>query len=531
MWWIIFLIFSSSWIVSFLIIKRSDVNSDHVLNISCIRQIRYNGRRFISHRQDSLFNNEMVYPQLILWLLSYFSDYSLRRYSRYLTVIMKVCSSIIFLLFVDAMSPYLMMRYELIMIYGSFFYAYLPFTYNLSNAKNYGLSIRGVGLFLGELYLYCLLIYIQSPNVYLLAAAVLVGVIILLSSQFCIQVVFFSAPFLSLFYGKLVFLLIPICSLALFFVFFYNYAIRYFRLQVGHKKMYANFISKVNKQKFYSSIWKEAFYDIWVDGFKIIKARGSFIGWFKKLYSNPVTIVLTGFPFFVMVGVYSVFYTPPFSIYLLSQNLSLFILTFLVLFILTSFKNTRFLGEPQRYLEFVAGLIALLSIIAFYNAPGFLWLYISVSLLLTLMQLFWILYTNRYQPSLRKVEPLEAVAHKINSVSEEKGLADDEQRVLSNYLEVSRLLLDGKRKMFWGPAISSTVGRFKYEEVFSDFPYINEKFLPDLLREFKINFLIIDLSANTDIKRLEEHKNLRLETLGNFSDFRLLWVDSKEDSR
>ena len=59
----------------------------------------------------------------------------------------------------------------------------------------------------------------------------------------------------------------------------------------------------------------------------------------------------------------------------------------LVLFLATSFRVTRFLGEPERYVEAANGLLAIMATLMLFPYPVLFLAFLSFSLIYLLLQL------------------------------------------------------------------------------------------------------------------------------------------------
>jgi len=524
-WSIIAIVFLISWSIIYFQLKWTPVYSDHKLNLSCVYQVKHNGNRFINERQDSLFNKGMVYPQLLYWVWSLLPIKTIKRYSVYTTLLFRFLSSICFVIFLHFLAPYTGLPYDSFVIYASILYAFTPFTYNTENAKNLGLSGRGMGLFFCEVYTYCLFLFIVSGNPILLILATFAGLLIFLSSQFAIQFLIFGSSILSILFLDWSFILVLMGSFTLFFLGFHKYAKRYIKLQFAHKRMYFKVISHSPTLKFRTSIWTQLYKDFWLDTIQVIRGRGDKKKLLKSVLTNPVIVVIVSFPTLVLMLIYTIASPSAFSELSVMQQAGAMILSMAISFILTSFNSTRFLGEPQRYIECITPFIAILGTGLFYDQPYLLHASIWVGVGLAVIQPALYVKFKLKTSGERRLQYIKSLGNKIDVLSEVQNIAAQDQRVLSNNSQHVKNLLNGERKVFWGPAISNKVGSFTYEQVFSDFPNLNEKLIPDLIKEFKINFLLLDLKSVSNCSEILGADGYQLTLKSEFSDLRLYQID------
>ncbi|MBL0310985.1 MAG: hypothetical protein IPP77_15350 [Bacteroidetes bacterium] len=256
-----------------------------------------------------------------------------------------------------------------------------PFSYVIWNAKNMGLSARGVGLLAGQIYIYLLVAYLLNPSLWLFAALFIAVFVIFLLSQMAIQFVLLTLPFIVLFFRVPELLLLPVLALGSYFLILPRVAKNFVIGQFNHKRNYALFLGEIFILKTRYSIWRDLVYDFW----KKLKEEPRKIRALNYMLTNPVVEFIYGMPFIWMsVGVFY-FFTPATDLHTTSilNVLAKLLVIALLAFVLTSFRWTRFLGEPQRYLEFTFPVATLMFILIFPMKwvliySGFWALFISV---------------------------------------------------------------------------------------------------------------------------------------------------------
>ena len=134
-------------------------------------------------------------------------------------------------------------------------------------------------------------------------------------------------------------------------------------------------------------IYRDFFYDFWK---KIKNFRKDKIGTINYIYTNPLIEIMHGFPF-LWILIWDSFNKPinPLSIHFWEL---IFITT--SIFFLTSFNKTRFLGEPQRYMEFIIPLIVVQYVSTVDNSV-FWWSSGIVLFFICMQQLLFYILKNK----------------------------------------------------------------------------------------------------------------------------------------
>ena len=252
-----------------------------------------------------------------------------------------------------------------------------PITNTVWNAKNNGLSTRSFGIMLVELYIYLLTYYAFYGNQGLIIFLIFISFIILLSSQFASQFIILMAPLFSYLVGFEI-ILIPIFSFLIYYILFPKVFISFIKAQYNHKRNYFLFIAKNGILKERPSIYLDFILMFWT---KLLSKENKF----KVLYyisKNPIIEVIYGIPYLIYILCFFGFENSFFSDNNYLMLMFCLVTCGIIVFFLTSFKKTRFLGEPQRYLEFFIPLITILfSILAPFDYFLFFILY-SISIII-----------------------------------------------------------------------------------------------------------------------------------------------------
>ena len=352
---IICILIPSAIILGNLWIKKKTIpGSDHALHLTLIHRIKINKNRFVENNMFYFNEKYPYYPQLYHWILSFFPEFIIKEKYNNIGVVIKAIEIIAFNFFLYYI--YTNVGFEKItFLFANFIFNAFPFSYAFWNAKNTGLSARGIGLIAGQIYLYLIIVYVFSGSLWILFGIFIIVFIIWLLSQMAMQFVLLSLPLIAIIFRIPEIIIMPFISYGLFYLIMPKVAKGYILGQFNFKRNYALFMSYIFILKRRPSIYRDFFYDFWVN-VKRDRKRG-----FLYIYQNPIIELFYGFVFLWFVIYVAIINSFP---EILSNMFSLVIIS-LILFFITSFRLTRFLGEPQRYVEFVIPIISILFSISY----------------------------------------------------------------------------------------------------------------------------------------------------------------------
>ncbi|MDD3700336.1 MAG: hypothetical protein WCR58_04435 [Bacteroidales bacterium] len=329
--------------------QKTKPESDHAFHLNTINRIKTNGHRFIKDYLFSVNEKYPFYPQLYHWILSFLPEKLYKEKYIRINITIKLLEIISFNAFLLYIQGSLGFK-DIVFLYANIVFHSFPFSYAAWNAKNTGLSARGIGLVTGQIYLYLLIAYLLSGSFWLLVPIFLIVFIILLMSQMTLQFILLSLPFFVLVFSIPEIFPMPFIAFGIFYLIMPKVARNYIIGQFNHKRNYALFIADIFILKSRPSIYRDFIYDFWH------KLQTNWRLALFYIYRNPLLELLYGFSFlwFVIYRSYNEGYETNLN------KLFLFSMISLLLFFITSFNKTRFLGEPQRYVEFAIPLIAVL---------------------------------------------------------------------------------------------------------------------------------------------------------------------------
>lgn len=341
--------------LNYFVNRNNLPGSDHYYHASLIDAIKKNGNKFISKSSVILSEENMAYPQLFHWILSFCPETFYKKQYGLINLMIKFFEVIafnFFLYYIYSKNPF----DKIIFLYANIIVNLFPLSFASWNAKNMGLSARGFGLVFGQIYTYLIYIYtVNSGNLWFLIVLFLSIQIIILTSQMAMQYVILSLPFFAFFLHLPEILSLPFLAFAFFYVLNPKVAKKIVKGQYNHKRNYYLFLAEIFILKARPSIYRDFVYDFW------IKRKDGLFKAIAYLYLNPIVEIIYGLPFLWFV-IYEYFNEG-----IKDQSMMLIVFATLSVFFLISFRITRFLGEPQRYLEFAIPLITILYVTK-YNA-------------------------------------------------------------------------------------------------------------------------------------------------------------------
>lgn len=480
--------------------KITKAGFDHFFHFALIQDIKKNRNKFVSKTSSYIIYDNFAYPQFYHWLFSFLPEKFIREKYNKVGQFINFLTLATFVFFAYKVYDFLDIQIsrELFVLYSGLAFTLSPFNYLLWNAKNRGLSVRGFGLMLGFLYLYCIVwLNLYNNNWFYLPIYFLVFMI-LLSSQFTFQFVLLASPLLAIFYKDIFLIFPPFVAALLYLIFFRKIAISFFKGQYYHKKIWIKYIAKNDILKRRFSIYRDFIYEFW-------KKKD-----IKYIIDNPIVAIVLGFPF---LSVLVFFIAKNFIIksteFTLTGNILVLIIPVfvaLIAFLVTSFRPTRFFGEPERYVEFA---LPLFSILAVSYLQNFIWLFV-------VLICFSFVYLI-YQYSLFGFNKEETKFH-INIENIKKIISQNSQKdfylTFSNNISVLNFLIDNDKFKILSPNITSLyTGSVHIKDIYvKGFPYVNTSVLIPLIKEFNIEWFILETeNLKKDDFELLDKKNLIFE--------------------
>jgi hypothetical protein len=357
-------------------------------------------------------------------------------------------------------------------------FALTPQFYHPLSARNFGLSARGTGLLLLTAFFFAAY-RADSAAAYWIALPIL-GWLIWGFSTFAQQALCLLSILELMLTGRWAPLLGTALGLALFIALHPAYALGYLRHTVRYIRAYARSMAPIYILKRRHSIWRDLVFDIWhrfaAEGF----ARG-----FRYACENSILVIVFLNPLTVVTCWSAARAASLRQGGAFGYCVSLAICGVIAAF-LTSFRATRFLGEPERYVEVTTpwAVLAGAYLINERTGPEGLLGLGALFLLVDLLELgaskFLVSVVAPDNPRLEEIE---------RRIQERWGSG---ARVCSNNEHYTKMLMRNDWKYAYCLAIGNPYCGMSVEESFSHFPVLRPEACRRIVTEFRVNACLLD---------------------------------------
>lgn len=232
------------------------------------------------------------------------------------------------------------------------------------------------------------------------------------------------------------------------------------------------------------SIWRDLIRDIWVR----LRQDGLTAG-LRYAYENSIILVLVFSPLTIVAAAAAAAIArgrlPGGGFAAYSADV---VVAALVAMLLTSFRATRFLGEPERYVETGAACATLAAAAVLWHWAGLeiLWLIAAASAILCVLQIWASCLLSRYLSS--KPLALDAAREAIEASS------SGQVRCASNNEQYIKLMLPNDWQFSYCIAVGHGYCGMTIGEVFDPFPYPRREALQKIVATYRINYCLLDRS-------------------------------------
>lgn len=457
--------------------------TDHAVHIFLINRIRENRFRLFV-RIPRLLNETYIgaLPLYLHWIFAHFPLKIMRAAEKLLNPVMNGVHTLL----VGALG--LQIGREIgegpvVSAFAAVLFALTPQFYHALSARNFGLSARSIGLVLLTLAFFSAWrVEGETGNFLAWAALAISCYLVIAFSTFGAQVLVIVSTLLALLTGHVFPLAGVAAGLLIFLVVHPRYAAGYFLHTARFISAYARELAPVYVLARRESIWRDLVWDIWR------KLRENPKAAFRYAYENSVLIVLFLNPLVVVAAILALPGAP--GLDAVEGGLFDFALDValcgLLAMLLTSFRWTRFLGEPERYAEAVTPF-AILATAAFIlarlgpiSAAGV----VAVFAALTALQIAASHVLARY---------LSSKPNRLNEARDaiEKDMAPH-VRLAGNNEQFLKLLLTNDWQFLFCMSISRRYCGMAISEVFAPYPFLHREALAKIVKDYQITVCLLD---------------------------------------
>lgn len=491
------------------------IGSDHPVHVFLTRRIRKNRFRLFVRIPDLLNDCYCAaLPLYIHWIIAHFKARTVFWGERLLNPVVNslhvglLAGIAIFVCRQEGL------REEFAGIAACLF-ALTPQFYHALSARNFGLSARGIGLLLLTAF-FAATYAVENLNMPAVTwpALALLGWLVWGFSTFAQQALCILSALLLLLTGRLVPLTGTALGLVLFVALHPRYSVGYLRHTLSFIRTYAKELGPIYILQRRESIWRDLVWDMWRRFGEQRAAQA-----LRYAYENSVVVIVLLNPLIVWCC-WAALHGADLRHGIFGFCLALAVSGSLAAF-LTSFRGTRFLGEPERYVEAVAPWAVLYGAHAIFERSGMralIWLVASF-LMIDVIQLIasnvLVRFVAEQAPKLEHIEGMIEARWGAGA------------RVCSNNEHYTKMLMQHD----WQYACCLAVGQpycgMAVAQAFSRFPVLRREACERIVESFRINSCLLD---RREYETLFENVPAALKSMSvayESDRFRLLFLEWK----
>lgn len=462
------------------------IGTDHPGHAFLIRGIRANNYRLFE-RVPRLLNDAVcaALPLYLHWIFARFPDRAMFWAERLLNPTMNALQVWMFagLAWLAYVNDTLSIE-AAILATGCF--ALTPQFSHALSARNFGLSSRSIGLLLFTAF-FAAVHWVGTapveplPWLALATAAYLLFGFNTFGAQALVIVSLTQLPISGRF--------VPIAGVALGLLIFVavhpRYSLAYLRHTLRFIHAFATELAPIFILSRRHSIWRDLVWDIWRATLR------SPVQGLRYAYENSVVVVAVLNPFLLLASVgWTLGWVTPVGLAGLAADIAL---AGAVAMLLTSFRATRFLGEPERYAEIVTPWSTLVGATLLYawRESNVLLIVAGLFLCLTLIQLA----ASRILMNYISAKPID-IGEAQRAIL---AIGHEQVRLASNNEHLTKQFMLND----WDFSYCIAVGRgycgMTISEAFSRFPCLRAAAFEKILETYRINIAILDLSLGDSV--------------------------------
>jgi hypothetical protein len=456
------------------------VGSDHPVHAFLIRAIRSHGLRLFT-RIPGLLNTCYcaALPLYLQWILAHFRSAAAYWGERLLNPTLNAAHVAVFALLALLAVHFDQLPFGFVGL-ATCAFALTPQFYHALSARNFGLSARGIGLLLLTLFL--LAAYLVQAGIEPAAgwpALVVLGWLIWGFSTFAQQALCIISVILAVASRQYVPLAGTALGLAAFVALHPRYSLSYLKYTLRFMQTYRKDLAPVFILASRRSIWRDLLWDIWS------RASGGFGPAVRYAYGNSVLVVVLLNPL-CLLGCWAALSNllPPRGFVAYAGSVTL---AGTIAMALTSFRVTRFLGEPERYVEAITpwGVLCAAYVLVTSGQGTLLAAVSGLFLMLDLGQLYASTQLFRHFNDTQSGE-LAALQGAV------RERVPRDVRFCSNNEHYTKMLMQNDWRFAYCVAVGQDYCGMSVPEAFSEFPRLRRAACQRIVTTYRINVCLLD---------------------------------------
>jgi hypothetical protein len=490
--------------------------SDSPVHLFIIRAMRESGHRLFA-RIPGLINDTRcgALPLYTHWLLSFLPPSGLRYAERYLNPAINALHVLVvgvaLTLTLSAGSMVASTLAALVVLF-----TLTPQLFHVLSARNFGFSARGIGLLLLTLFFFAAYAVETDPRSIpawagLIAASWLIWGFSTFGAQaLCLLSITMMAT------GHWGAPIGAVLGLVTFIAAHPRYSLAYLEYTARFIVAYRTELAPIYILSRRPSIWRDLVADIW------IRLRRDLTSGLRYAYENSVMIAVVLTPVTLIAAIVAITgwnaLVDPLVSYAGSVALAGVIAAFA-----TSFRPTRFLGEPERYLEAVApwGAIAGgVAILGWVGLPGLGAVVALFSVLVAGQMVGVRMLAGRMGGSRHDL------AEVVRAIDRRFGR---EARVCCNNEQITKLLMRNDWRFSCFLVVGQSYCGLTPTEAFSVFPYLTSRSCEHIAARNRINALLLDRTLYEDVFAQRPADLESVVTGFEDANFRLLFLTWRDE--
>jgi hypothetical protein len=456
------------------------VGSDHPVHVFLTRRIRRSHFRLFVRIPDLLNDSYCgAVPLYLHWIIAHFKSHAIFWSERLLNPVVNS----VHVAFFAVIAFYTSLggdRLSNLAGPAACLFALTPQFYHALSARNFGLSSRGTGLLLLTAFFFAAYAIENQHNIALCWICLTASSWLIWGfSTFAQQALCLLSVLLAILTGRWVPLAGAILGVTLFITLHPKYSLGYLRHTFLFIRAYAKELAPIYILQRRESIWRDLTWDIW-HRFRIYSLAQAL----RYAYENSVVVVVFLNPL-VVVCCWSALRGVDLGrgIYGFSVSVAL---CGVVAALLTSFRHTRFFGEPERYVEAVSSWATLYGTHVLLQSGGIALLYIvaAMFLIVDVSQLsasnILVRFVGDRAPEIKHIE---------RAIQRQWGTA---ARVCSNNEHFTKMLMQNDWKYAYCFAAGPPYCGMSLSQAFGRFPVLRREACERIVTEYRINACLLD---------------------------------------